>query len=106
MGSAIRPLFLAVMDWAVPALDENLSTSVGNIGNTHLAFADDLVIFAFTPAGLKALKYIIRKITLGHSDLVFNPTKGATFRLSIDIRNKKCVVNPGQFLKCQDRDVQ
>jgi len=47
------PLFLSIMDWAIDGLNTRLGASIGKERINHLAFADDMVIFAASDLGLQ-----------------------------------------------------
>ena len=93
------PLFLAIMDWAIDGLNTSLGASIGKERINHLAFADDMVIFAASDLGLQYQITHLEK-ELSKSGLNFNPSKCSSFRLTIDGKKKKWIMNPDKFLKC------
>ena len=95
------PLFLAIMDWAVADMDKKLGVSIGNCKINHLAFADDLVILASTKKGLQTHMDILES-NLQQSGMKFNQKKCSSFCITTDGEDKKWLIDPNPFLKCNN----
>jgi len=93
------PLFLSIMDWAIDGLNTRLGTSIGKERINYVAFADDMVIFAASDLGLQHQITHLEK-ELSKSGLTFNQAKCSSFRLTIDGKKKKWIMNPDKFLRC------
>ena len=94
-------LFNAVIDMVLAQLDPELGMEVGSVRVNHGAFADDIALYAVTPAGLQALADDLNH-ELGLCGLEISTGlsgKSASLRIDVDGRAKKWVVNPLPYLR-------
>jgi hypothetical protein len=91
-------LFNLVIDWALAELDGNIGFKLGSVTVNHLAFADDVVLLAETPAGLQNQ---INKFSahLARSGLMMNAGKCATLSIVANLRKKQWRCDPVSFAR-------
>ena len=85
-------LFNTVIDVVLAQLDPELGTEVGGMQVNHGAFADDIALYAVTPAGLQALADDLNH-QLGLCGLEISTGltgKSHSLRIDVDGRAKKC----------------
>ena len=91
-GDPLSPiLFNACIDWCLEGISDGIGfeTPDGAV-LSHLAFADDIVVFAQTPAGLN--DQVNRLATeMGKCGLALNTKKSMTYSQLVDGKNKKWV---------------
>lgn len=84
-GDLMSPhLFNMITDWVIEELDPSIGALLGDGRTNVCAFADDLVLIAATPIGLRPC---------------CSNGKSATLRIDINSKPKCWVVNPNPFLR-------
>lgn len=100
-------LFNAVIDWALSKIHTLIGIRIGSTIISEAAFADDLALFASTPAGLQSQlnKFAEHLRSCGLNISAGPKGKSASLRIEIDGRKKKWIVNPHQHLMILNQQV-
>ena len=113
-GDPMSPaLFNMTLDWALSALPEEVGVEIGGVKRSYLAFADDVLLLATTPMGLrKSVAALVR--AAGELGLEVGVAKCATLGIRADGKRKAWVqdsirieadgepircLSPGKFYK-------
>ena len=91
-------LFNLVIDWALSTLDKSVGFQLAGERVNHLAFADDCMLAASTPAGLQ---HQVRVFTehLAKSGLSVNAGKCASLVISVNGKTRKWVCDPNPVVE-------
>jgi len=96
-GDPLSPLiFNMVIDRVLRALPDSIGCPIGTRRTNALAFADDLVLCAQTPAGLQRLLDVVSE-ELKKYGLTLNPAKCLTVGIVGLGREKKTAVDPSTY---------
>ena len=104
-GDPLSPLlFNAVADWGLSLLDDSIGvSSKGGHKLNHMAFADDIILFAETKIGLQnqvnnLCAFFVKR------GLSLNATKSATLSIPVSAKKKQWWVDRTPFVKV-DNDI-
>ncbi len=92
-GDPLSPLlFNIALDWALSSLPEQVGVEYGGRTLRYLAFADDVVLFSTTPAGMETALAALES-SAGKLGLEAGPQKCASLSLLGSKKHKKWVVD-------------
>ena len=100
-GDPLSPiLFNYIIDWALSNLDSHIGFKVDGIRMNHLAFADDVALFASSPQGLQRQIQLFSE-HLAQSGLFLNPDKCRTLGIKVvgGRERRTWVVSSEEFAK-------
>jgi hypothetical protein len=104
-GDPLSPiLFNCVMDWALSNLDTDIGAKLGWTTVSYLAFADDIVLFSASDAGMQSQLNTL-SAAFSSMGLSINEKKSASLRIQIDGKAKKWFINAKPYLTVEGRTI-